>query len=161
MEFSPRSPSFETIVRSIFPNLASMFGSEVNEANFVNRVCELLRLGLATKPSRQRWRAPKRRAKRLRGCPFWLEVAQRRLVEPRHGTSCSPQNVLWCRTKDAFWTRLPDSEPVFVRLPIPIVVQSTKPLLKEPSAGLGGPATPQRSTVVFPSKVYLVVPVVI
>jgi hypothetical protein len=47
MEFFPRSPSFEAMVRSTFPNLASISGSEVNEANFVNRVCELLRLGLA------------------------------------------------------------------------------------------------------------------
>ncbi len=35
------------MVRSTFPDLASMSGPEVNEANFVNRVCELLRLRLA------------------------------------------------------------------------------------------------------------------
>lgn len=47
MEFSPRSPSFETMVRSTFPELASMSQSEVNEANFVETVCAFLRLGLA------------------------------------------------------------------------------------------------------------------
>lgn len=47
MDYSPRSSAFEAIVRSTFPDLASMSGPEVNEANFVNHVCELLRLGLA------------------------------------------------------------------------------------------------------------------